>query len=98
MVLAAAPSKESTWGAGRITPAALGPAAPLPVAAAPPSWRPAARAHGRPARALLRPGRGRACRPGRPPPGRAPDMAWDRRVHRGVHAGVDRLGERQPAP
>jgi len=36
--------------------------------------------------------------PGRAPLGRAPDMARTRRVHRDVHAGVDRLGQRQPAP
>jgi len=32
------------------------------------------------------------------PPGSASDLARDRRVRRGVHAGVDRLGQRHPAP
>jgi hypothetical protein len=84
--------------AGSTRPGALGPAAPVPLAAAPPARRAAARAHGRSARAVLRPGRGRAGRPGRPPPSRAPDLARTGRVRRGVHPGLDRLGQRQPAP
>jgi hypothetical protein len=75
----------------------FGPAAPLLVAA--PARRAAARAGGRPARALLRPGRGRAGRPGRAPPGRGPDLAsyW---VCRASYADpvVFRGGRSQSAP
>src|SRR5262249_42764240 len=92
------PPPATAWRRRNHAPRALGRAAPLVVAAAPPARRAAARARRRPARTLLRPGRGRPGCPGRPPPGRAPDMARPGRVRRGVHAGVDRLGQRQSPP
>src|SRR5262249_56890508 len=69
------PPPATTWRRRNHAPRALGRAAPLVVAAPPPAPRAPARTRRGPARTFLRPGRGRAGRPGRPPPSHAPRPA-----------------------
>jgi len=75
-----------------------GPGCASPCGSPPPARRAAARARGRPARTVLRPGRVvLVAQAARHLAGHL-NLARARRVRRGVHAGMDRLDQRQPPP